>query len=399
MYRIFQGAGVGWALCPRPHPSKSAHVIVREAPFYVVAPKELRERRPERFPNEKNFFVTRNAAKNFCGQLEEARRRLESAVVALSEAQQFEAAECFSLLASRGRSLREAVSFYVAHLDVSQRSALVPVVVEEFLVEKRNARLSDAHMAPLTSRVRAFAVFHQDALISSLTSAGISSWLTQEYSNPVTRNNVHRAIRNLLRFAVGREYRADDPFDHIQKTKEPPKEIESLTVAEASALVNACDDVLLPFVAIGAFAGVRPEEIKGLQWENIDFQHNEIDVPAAVSKTGRRRLVKLLPNLGAWLARYEGRTGLVLPVDVRSRFETTRAKLAKAGTLTRWPNDVLRHSYASHHLAHFKDAPALALQMGHTDTSLIFSTYSKVVNEREGSAYWKILPPSHTPDP
>jgi integrase len=39
----------------------------------------------------------------------------------------------------------------------------------------------------------------------------------------------------------------------------------------------------------------------------------------------------------------------------------------KAPNLAKWPLNGFRHSYASYHLAHFKDAARLALEMGHTD--------------------------------
>jgi len=40
-----------------------------------------------------------------------------------------------------------------------------------------------------------------------------------------------------------------------------------------------------------------------------------------------------------------------------------------------WPDNALRHSFASCHLAHFKDAAVLALETGHTDSGMIFDHY------------------------
>jgi len=39
-----------------------------------------------------------------------------------------------------------------------------------------------------------------------------------------------------------------------------------------------------------------------------------------------------------------------------------------------WPDNAL-HSFASCHLAHFKDAAVLALETGHTDSGMIFDHY------------------------
>ncbi len=50
----------------------------------------------------------------------------------------------------------------------------------------------------------------------------------------------------------------------------------------------------------------------------------------------------------------------------------------------------MHHSFASYHLAHFKDAKSLALQMGHTNEDLIFSNYRQLVKPKEAERYWNI---------
>jgi integrase len=69
-------------------------------------------------------------------------------------------------------------------------------------------------------------------------------------------------------------------------------------------------------------------------------------------------------------------------------FRTLRAS---AG-LTAWPNNALRDSFASYLLAHFKDAAALALEMGHTDSGMIFAHYRQLVRPAEAERYWSLRP-------
>ena len=59
---------------------------------------------------------------------------------------------------------------------------------------------------------------------------------------------------------------------------------------------------LLPFVAIGAFAGLRTAEIVRLQQPEVRFAQNVIAIKAAKSKTASRRLAPILPILATWLA-------------------------------------------------------------------------------------------------
>jgi len=45
---------------------------------------------------------------------------------------------------------------------------------------------------------------------------------------------------------------------------------------------------------------------------------------------------------------------------------------------------------ASYHLAAFQDAAALALEMGHSNTKMIFEHYRALVSPKAVKAYWSI---------
>ena len=129
----------------------------------------------------------------------------------------------------------------------------------------------------------------------------------------------------------------------------------------------------------------------GYEWSEIDFERGLIEVKAAKAKSARRRLVKVEPNLAAWLIPYGGgKSGKIWPKGWRSYHETT-AKLCRELELE-WPENGLRHSYASYHLAHFQSAETLALQMGHTSARMIFDHYREVVRPEEAARYWEIRP-------
>jgi integrase len=66
----------------------------------------------------------------------------------------------------------------------------------------------------------------------------------------------------------------------------------------------------------------------------------------------------------------------------------------KAAGLEKWPHNVLRHSFASYHLAKHQDAPRLALDMGHVSPHMIFSNYREIVTPEEAERYWQIFPPA-----
>ncbi len=204
----------------------------------------------------------------------------------------------------------------------------------------------------------------------------------------VTRNHYRRLIILAFNFAVAGGYATSNPAEKTKKAKVVGEAPGILTVQQTARLLEAASPELLPYVAIGAFAGLRRAEIKRLDWSEIDFESGLIEVTAKKAKAARRRFVKIQPNLREWLLPLRKHSGKVTPDDFRYLFLAAR----KAAGIKKWPSNALRHSFASYHLAHFKDAAALALEMGHTDSGIIFNHYRQLVKPKEAERYWNIAP-------
>jgi len=146
---------------------------------------------------------------------------------------------------------------------------------------------------------------------------------------------------------------------------------------------------LLPYVAIGAFAGLRRAELERLDWSEIDFESGLIEVTARNSKTAQRRFVTMQPNLREWLLPLRQHKGNVTPTNCfRQSFEQAR----EAAGISEWPENALRHSFASYHLAHFKNAAATAMECGHHDSRITYRHYRELVKPKEAECYWNIKP-------
>ena len=197
----------------------------------------------------------------------------------------------------------------------------------------------------------------------------------------------------LFSYAVDRGFIERNPIERTGKAKLVDKPPEIFTLDELAALLAHADADILPALAIGAFAGLRHDEIGRLQWSEINLVRGFINVSAEKAKTARRRLVKIVPCLAGWLAPYAGCTGPVVAANERNKTLAAR----KAAGLTRWPNNGLRHSFASYHVAHFGDAARTAMELGHATPQMLFSTYRELVGPEEAARYWQIMPPS-TPE-
>ena len=152
----------------------------------------------------------------------------------------------------------------------------------------------------------------------------------------------------------------------------------------------ACQPEILPSVAIGMFAGLRASEIGRLDWSDIDVDRGFIEVGASKTKTARRRLVEISENLSAWLTPHHRENGPVRPPFITYRRKFVKA--LKASGIREWPDNALRHSFASYHLAAGQDAAATALQLGHTESRNLFAHYRELVRAEDAKAYWQIKP-------
>src|SRR5260370_38307921 len=86
-----------------------------------------------------------------------------------------------------------------------------------------------------------------------------------------------------------------------------------LTVQQTARIRDDASQALLPYVAIGAFAGLRRAELQRLDWSDVHFDADLIEVTAQKSKTARRRFVRTQPNLRQWLGPARKHSGKVTP--------------------------------------------------------------------------------------
>ena len=202
-------------------------------------------------------------------------------------------------------------------------------------------------------------------------------------------------LKQLFKHAVKLHAVAANPMDRVEAMKMSSGEIGILSPAQVAALLGNASDEALPGLALGFFAGIRREELFRLDWSEIDFAENLIEIKAAKSKTASRRLITLRPNLKAWIQPLRKRSGPVMPSEMiwRNRVADALEKVNKGEVkIKAWPHNAARHSFASYHLAAFKDAAALSLEMGHSNTKMIFEHYRALVSPKAGKAFWSIAP-------
>jgi len=305
---------------------------------------------------KRKFFETKEQAESFAAFKNAELRKFGVEGAEFSSRLREEAAECVERLRAYGKTLTDATNFLVAHLKASERSITAAALVEQLIAAKKADGMSKRYIEDLRSRLPRFAKKFDGQTVATITSTEIDNWLRALEVGATTRNNFRRTLVMMFNHAVARGYATSNPAAKTAKAKVVDSAPGILTVQQTARLLEAASPELLPYVAIGAFAGLRRAELERLDWSDIHFADNLIEVTAQKSKTARRRFVKIQPNLREWLLPTRKHTGKVTPDNFPKQLEAARSS---AG-ITEWPDNALRHSFASYHLAHFKDAAALS---------------------------------------
>jgi integrase len=299
-------------------------------------------------------------------------------------------------------SLLTAVEEWIAGRGKTSKLAgkSVPGIVEEFLASKQVEGSSFYHLEDRKYRLKKFAADFP-GMIDRITAHEIEVWLNGLGISGRTRNNYRNAVLQLFRYARGKRYLPrNEPtvVEDVAVATTGEGDIEIYTAPELRLLLGHAPAKLLPFFAIGAFAGLRSQEIMRLDWSDIRFEQGFIEVTAAKAKTASRRLAPLLPVLAAWLLPLRKTNGHVVGYTRNDVLSQARTRFCNSGITINgesvnfvWKPNALRHSYASYRIAEIKDAARVALEMGNSP-SMLFRNYRELVTEQQAQEWFGLMP-------
>ena len=346
-----------------------------------------------------------------------------TSVFQLSPSQLGEAVGALKECEVAGITLTEAVRFAIRHAKPPAGTISVTRAIELALREKEKGKRA-SYITDLGKRWRRFERWlpsEKRRAINSITPIDVRRFLDSCDLSPMGERNQHHNLSVLFTWAVSKHHMAENPCRGIKvetANEKPPPRI--LSIAEVRKLLSLTKDGfkveaaegekaawrkkfgatsivippmdLVPIMALGCFAGVRPEESARVDWEMIDFDRRHIDLPASITKDGNRRIVDTSDNLLEWLLLCRRPAGKILPENFRrKRWALCRAMNWKDG----WPEDILRHSYGSYHLAKHRNAALTADQMGHKNSRMLYAHYREVIKDpNDVISYWAVLPPS-----
>ena len=294
-------------------------------------------------------------------------------------------------------SIREVVEDYLERKKAVLNSLKVQDALWEILEAKEKDGLPARYVADLRSRLGNFAKTFGERFMADISTKEVAEWLRARKVHATTRNNDRRALVVFFSWGVDMGYVPTNPVSRVPQARTKDSPVEIFTPGQLRIILDNAPADVLPVLAIGAFAGLRSSEIERLDWSEINFLKDHIEVTAAKSKTASRRFAPLNSSLKKWLKPLAKSKGPVAPANMAERLWKYHLVLAKKDKekkrpAVKWIDNGLRHSFASYSIAQEEDAARVALWLGHTDARITFRHYQERATTDEAAEWFEIVP-------
>lgn len=245
--------------------------------------------------------------------------------------------------------------------------------------------------------------------LADLTADHIRTWLaalthprTGEPMEDLTKKHHRKDVNTFLDRARREGWILRNPCEVIAPPSVDDGDVTVIPIADAIRFFEVNRDArVTPRIALEAFGAIRFSTAGRIGKENLNFDDRGISMPGSIHKSGKRKFRQGHPkNLWAWLRLAKKETWEMTPLQYR---EEKRAALYRAGlrplvaendddrAQLRGLRNVWRHSFASYHLAAFKNPPLTGYLMQHTNTKTT-EIYEGVATEADAKKFFAILP-------
>jgi integrase len=303
-----------------------------------------------------------------------------------------EAVRAVKKLAPHKASITEAVDFYVDHVLKYRTAPTVAEIVKRLVTEAEGNKRRDRTVRDLRLRLEQFAKTFGDRQLASITREELAAWLNDPTLGARSRINYAVKASQLYNFAIRNQWAEYNIAASIPRPTAEDAEPAIFTPEQAARLLeHAAEYDLLPYVAIGLFAGLRTAELLRLDWSAVKLAERSIIIAAGVAKKRSRRVVEINDTLAAWLSSCAKHKGMVVELPDERTLYKRLAKLATAAGLEKWQNNGLRHSCASYSLALTGDAVRVAYQLGNS-ADMIHRHYKALVTKADADRFFALRP-------
>ena len=229
--------------------------------------------------------------------------------------------------------------------------------------------------------------------VRSITPLECAGYIEAAFDTPRQRQKARLILSGVFGTAVKRGWCDANPVARVEAPRVveqqvpilTPQEIEQITTTAEAYRGGSCAAA----VGMMLYAGIRPHEVARLSWAQVDLQERAIYILPRHSKTGGARRVTIHKPLLRILREHRREDGeLICPPNWLHHWRELRRAAGWDSPAHRGPQDVLRHTFASYHLSHFRSYAELQLEIGHRDATLLRTRYVDQRSVVNAGAFW-----------
>ena len=230
--------------------------------------------------------------------------------------------------------------------------------------------------------------------VRSITPQECAQYIEMAFDTPRQRQKARLILSGVFGTAVKRGWCSENPVARVEAPRVVEKQVPILLPQEIKDLRQTAESYqggsCAAAVGMMLYAGIRPHEVARLSWEQVDLQERAIYILPQHSKTGGARRVTIHKPLMKILRRYKESTHekKICPPGWLRHWRELRRAAGWDSPARPWPQDALRHTFASYHLSHFRSYAELQVEIGHRDATLLRCRYVDQRGVRFSAQFW-----------
>ena len=281
-------------------------------------------------------------------------------------------------LAEIGATLAEVIAAGMPLVRAKRCGVTVSDLIVRRLDYMRVRGCAKEHFANTQARLKLFGAAFGKRPAALVTTAEIDVWMSGLGKGPRTIANVRDSLHAMFANGVRLDLIAHNPVTKSLRPALRTGNISIFTLDQVRELLRVAKERnQLGYVVLGLFAGLRRSEI--LRLTPAELNHSWVRITHGKTR-GSRRVVHLNATAQAWM-----------PEDSLDFGGVRRLNELRTSLPFPWPGNGLRHSFASYHLAHFRDLAKLAAEMG-SSPATIKRDYAELVTPEDAAAFWALRP-------
>lgn len=301
-----------------------------------------------------------------------------------------------ALSAGRGRvkRARSCIAAGAEALRQQERTVTFEKAVEEALAARRDRRTRTVYdFRYFTRRFMLRCKGLAKRRVRSITPRECAEYIEKAFGTPRQRQKARLILSGVFGTAVKRGWCDANPVARVEAPRVVEKPVPILTPQEIEQISTTAEKYqggnCAAAVGMMLYAGIRPHEVARLTWAQVDLQERAIYILPQHSKTGGARRVTIHRPLMRILSRHQQPdTETICPANWLSHWQKLR-HASGWGRDRKWPQDALRHTFASYHLSHFRSYAELQLEIGHRDATLLRTRYVDQRHVVNAGAFWE----------